>query len=278
MRGHQKSSGSSSRVRFLGSERGAAHQAWFRTIAENYERLYNPARDANASEFLHGVFRRHGPVRDVLDVACGTFGIDVGLLRRGYRVVGRDLSRAMLSVARRNLRTLELKADLDRADMRTLRIDRSFDAALCLGTAFNYLTGAAEVHRTLRTFHNLVKTGGLLVLDLTNFESFIDNPMNALAEVDYRAPNGTRIAIFAFNAQNRPKTVHHARFFTVVQRGTRIDVRFDEAPLQVWRKEGIAGELRRRGFRPIEWWGDLKRGARYARKRSPRLVVVAVRS
>jgi len=277
MRAPRKSSGSSSRVRFLGSERGAAHGAWYRTVAKHYGMLFDPAREPNAAEFLDDAFRRHRPVRDVLDVACGTFEIDVGLLRRGYRIVGRDLSDAMLWVARRNLRKLGLKADLGRADMRTLRMNRTFDAVLCLGTAFNYLVDPADVRRALGRFHDLVKGGGLLVLDLTNFEHFLDNPMNVRAEVDHRAPNGTRIAIFAMNEQNRANTVHVARFFTVVERGDRIDIRFDEAPLKVWRKEGIARALRQYGFRPVEWWGDLRRGARYERKRSARLVVVAVR-
>lgn len=248
MRGRPKSSGSSSRVRFSGSERGAAHQSWYAAIADNYGMLYESGRDERAAEFLHGVFRRRGPVHDVLDVACGTFGIDLRLVKLGYRVVGRDLSPAMIRVARRNLRTKGLRADLAVGDMRALRLGREFDAVVCLGTAFNYLVSTADIERALRMFHDHVRRGGLLVLDLTNFATFIDSPMNARTEVDHTATDGRRIAIFAFNEQNQAKTIHIARFFTVTQREGRIDLRFDEASLKVWRKEAIRRLLRRRGF------------------------------
>jgi hypothetical protein len=96
--------------------------------------------------------------------------------------------------------------------------------------------------------------------------------------VDHRAPDGTRIAIFAFNEQERRKKIHQARFLTVIQKGGRIDVRFDETPLRIWGKPELDRALRAAGFRPVEWWGDLGLGAKYERVRSPRMVSVSVRT
>ena len=64
----------------------------------------------------------------------------------------------------------------------------------------------------------------------------------------------------------------------VMQMGRNIDLAFDEAPLRIWTKDTLANALRREGFRPIEWWGGLKIGAKYDRWRSPRLVAVAQRT
>lgn len=227
--------------------------------------------------FLHALFRHVGGIRDVLDVACGTFSIDLGLVRRGYHVVGLDLSEEMVHVARRSLRGRRSGAEVAKGDMRTLELPHRFDAILCLGTAFNYLADPPDARRALRGFRKRLRPGGLLVLDLTNFEAWIDDPKNARADVDHTYPDGTRIAIFGFNEQRLRKTIHIARFLTVVQRGTRIDLQLDEAPLKVWRKEDLSRQLIRSGFRPTNWWGDLKPGARYSRKKSPRLVSIAVR-
>lgn len=161
--------------------------------------------------------------------------------------------------------------------MRSLHFGRRFDAIVCLGTAFNYLVDPQDVNRALGGFRQHLRPGGLLVLDLTNFEGWIDDPKNATTDVDHSYPDGTRIAIFSFNEQRHRKTIHIARFLTVVQRGQRIDLQLDEAPLKVWRKEGLSRQLRRSGFRPTDWWGELKLGARYSRKKSPRLVSIAVR-
>lgn len=266
-------------MRFLGSEAGAAHQGWYRSFAKYYSSLYRADRDEAAAVFLDRLFRRRGRIHNVLDVACGTFSIDLGLVHRGYRLVGRDLSEEMIRVARRNLRNQRATANLARGDMRALRLRQRFDAILCLGTSLNYLADLNDVDRAFETFHRHLRPGGLLVLDLTNFDAWIDeNPTNTRTTVDYQAPDGTRIAVFAFNEQRQRKTVHIARFLTLVQKGNGIDIRFDEAPLKVWRKDGVSRQLRVSGFRPVEWWGDLRIGAKYNRKRSPRLVSVALRA
>jgi SAM-dependent methyltransferase len=263
----------------LGSETGRAHRGWYRLIAEHYSSFYAPGRDEKATAFLDRLFRRQGEVRDLLDVACGTFSIGLSLMRRGYRVVGRDLSEHMVRSARMSLRTHLTTADVRQADMRDLRLRQHFDAILCLGTAFNYLAEPTDAGRALRAFRRHLRSGGLLVLDLANFDAWIDdNPVNARAEVDVRARNGTRIAVFGFNEQRPGKAVHIARFLTVMQRGKNIDLRLDEAPLKVWRKEDLSRTLFREGFRPSEWWGDLEIGTRYVRRKSPRLVSVAVRT
>lgn len=275
MKGRRRSSGSSSRVRFLGAHNGGAHRDWYRAIAEHYDAIANSVWRDRTVEYLDRLFRRHRVVRAV-DVACGTFAIDLPLAKRGFEIAGRDLSPSMVRVARRSLREAGVRADVAVGDMRTLRLKRTFDAVVCLGTAFNYLVDPGDVQQAFRSFRGLLRPGGLLVLDLTNFDAFLDGPMNARAEIDYRAPNGTRVAIFGFNEQNPSKTVHLARFLTVIQRGRAIDIAFDAAPLKVWRKEGIARALSRAGFRPMEWRGDLRIGAPYRRGTSPRLVSVAV--
>jgi SAM-dependent methyltransferase len=265
-----------SRVRFLGNEAGTTHRRWFKTIAEHYDAMYNPDRPRLVAEFLHDIFGRHGPVGSVLDVGCGTFSIDLELLERGYEVVGCDASPHMLAVARRRLRETGKKAELVRAAMEELDLKRRFDAVLCLGTAFNYLYAPKDWKHALRRFRNHLRPDGLLVLDLTNFASWIDDPTNVRAETDYRAPDGTRIAIFVFNEQNAAKTQHLARFLTIVQRDDALDIGMDEAILKVWHKEALAESLGDHGLRPTEWWGDLEKGAQYVPSESSRLVCVAI--
>jgi SAM-dependent methyltransferase len=263
----------------LGNESGRAHREWYRHIAEHYDSLYAVGRDEKAIAFLHRLFQHGGEVRNVLDVACGTFSIGFGLIHHGYRVVGRDLSGDMVRVARMNLRKHHMTADVRQADMRDLRLRQRFDAILCLGTAFNYLAELRDARRALRTFRRHLRRGGCLVLDLANFDAWIDNnPMNARAEVDFRARDGTRIAVFTFNEQRAGKTIQIGRFLTVMQRHKKIDIRLDEAPLKVWRKEALSRTLLQEGFRPSEWWGDLNVGERYVRGKSPRLVCVASRT
>lgn len=279
MKARRKSSASSLRVRFSGSESGRAHQGWYHTLAEHYDHLSRPAdRDRAAYLFLVDVFHRYGPVHEVLDVACGTFALDLRLVKRGVRVTGRDLSGDMLAAARRNLRAAGKAANLAKADMRHLNLGRTFDAVLCLGTAFNYLATATDARAALSRFRTHLRPGGLLVLDTTNFDAWIREPKNADAEVDYHAPDGTRIAIFSFNEQDLPRRVHHAGMITAVQRQRRLELAYSEAPLRIWTKLELDRALRAAGFHPIAWAGDLRLGRRYVRRKSSRLVAVAKRA
>jgi SAM-dependent methyltransferase len=237
----------------------------------------NPDRVRFAAPFLGGILRRHAPGIDILDVACGTFALDVPLLARGYHIVGRDRSPAMVAQARRAFRFSSGQGDVGRGDMRTLDLGRTFDAILCLGTAFNYVVEPDEIRATVRGFKKHLRPRGILILDLTNFEAWIRNPMNARADVDEIFPDGVRVSVFGLNDQDLRRRIHYARFITAAKRGQRLDLRFSEAPLRIWRKEDLGGLLRRSGFSILGWWGDLRIGRSYDPRTSSRLVAVAVR-
>lgn len=85
--------------------------------------------------------------------------------------MGRDLPPEMLRVARANLAKATLTADVAFSDMRAFRMERTFDAILCPGTAPNYLTSVADIRRALRSFSSHLRPRGTLVLDLMNFEA-----------------------------------------------------------------------------------------------------------
>ncbi len=96
-------------------------------------------------------------------------------------------------------------------------------------------------------------------------------------DVDYTAPDGTRITFFRYNEQNADKSQHLARFLTVFRREEDLDIAVDEAVLKVWHKKPLSATLRNHGFNPVEWWGDLKKGEAYDPAESPRLICVAQR-
>jgi len=100
----------------------------------------------------------------VLDLGCGPGRHTAALVRRGARVVGLDLSRALLRAAR------EAGAErLVRADMRSLPLrDAAFDAVLNLFTSFGYFAADAEHETVLREVARVLRPGGRFVLDFLN--------------------------------------------------------------------------------------------------------------
>jgi SAM-dependent methyltransferase len=73
------------------------------------------------------------PGSGVLDAACGTGRISALLLRNGFRATGCDISRAMMTVARRQLAAVAaiplVESNVEHLPYR----DKSFDAVTCSG-------------------------------------------------------------------------------------------------------------------------------------------------
>ncbi len=141
-------------------------EAWF---GEEYLALY-PHRDAEDAARLVALLHRvlgWGPGWRVLDIACGPGRHAAALDGEGMRVVGLDLSLALL----RRARTVT-GSPLVRADMRALPVrPGSMDAALSLFTSFGYFETDAEHAETLREMAGTVRPGGWFVLDFLNADA-----------------------------------------------------------------------------------------------------------
>lgn len=99
------------------------------------------------------------PGAAVLDVGCGTGRHAVELARRGYAVTGLDLSSRMLAMAEEKARAAGVRVEWLRADATRFRLDRTFDAALCLCEgAFGLLeSGEDAIEHPLAILRNIAE-------------------------------------------------------------------------------------------------------------------------
>jgi SAM-dependent methyltransferase len=103
----------------------------------------------------------------LLDLACGTGRHAVELARRGYQVVGLDLSLAMLARASDEAQERRIKMNFVQGDMREMTFAEQFDGVYCWNTSFGYFEeekNALVVDRV----RSALKAGGLLLLDVVN--------------------------------------------------------------------------------------------------------------
>jgi len=101
----------------------------------------------------------------LLDVACGTGLSSVPWARRGYHVIGADVSEPMLEVARRRAAKAGLDLEFVRQAVADLRPERKFDAALCLHSGLDYILETVDLRRAFRAIRRCLKPGGVFAFD-----------------------------------------------------------------------------------------------------------------
>jgi SAM-dependent methyltransferase len=121
------------------------------------------AREADFIEDSLGIERGGA----LLDLGCGTGRHAIELARRGYEMVGFDLSLAMLARAGDEAQERSAKLNFVQGDMRDMTFEEQFDGIYCWNTSFGYFEedkNAQVVERIRRA----LKLGGLFLLDVVN--------------------------------------------------------------------------------------------------------------
>lgn len=108
--------------------------------------------------------------RAVCDCGCGTGGIALELARRGLKVIGVDLSEAMLRVASDKARAAGVEVRLVRQDMCALELPRPVDALVCACDGVNYLLTPMRVAKFFSRARESLRKGGVLSFDVSSKE------------------------------------------------------------------------------------------------------------
>ncbi len=113
-----------------------------------------------------------GPQDRVLDLCCGQGRHCMELASRGFsHVTGIDRSRYLVRLARRRAKQAALPVSFHEGDARKFRVpESSFDCVSMLGNSFGYFDNAEDDLRVLERVKRALRSGGTLVMDLTDGE------------------------------------------------------------------------------------------------------------
>lgn len=145
-------------------------QDWYRSAFPPEETLKRPWADRTGAEVDRALamLGAQGGER-VLDMACGTGRHAHELARRGFEVVGVDISPDLLAIAEADAKAESLNASFLAADLRQLDFDEEFDLVLNLNDgAIGYFETEEENHRTFEVIAAALRPGGGNLLQLPN--------------------------------------------------------------------------------------------------------------
>jgi ubiquinone/menaquinone biosynthesis C-methylase UbiE len=174
---------------------------------EDYYRTIRrlPSRFKKIAQFVVDVvsiFKDHN-VHLVLDLGCGTGRHSVFLENKGFSVIGIDLSKSALKIARKWMQEGLAGTTLVQAAMTCLPFrNNSFDGMISI-SVINHAV-SKDIKTTIDEIHRTLKKDGLIVANLTSIE-------------DPRLGTGKKVEdntflIFEAFEQNQFEELHH--FFT----------------------------------------------------------------
>lgn len=103
----------------------------------------------------------------ILDLCCGFGRHTLDLAKRGYDMVGLDLSLPLLQKALGEAQRRKLSIKFIHGDIRELNFQEVFDATFCWHTSFGYFDDKTNFE-VLRGVHRALKPGGRFLLEIVN--------------------------------------------------------------------------------------------------------------
>jgi len=134
------------------------------TSYERFGEFYDAVmgdRRAAAEQVVKLIRAAKPDAKNVLELGCGTGSI-LKCLQDAYEVSGLDVSRKMLSVARKKVP----RSKLFRQDMVDFRIDGRFDVILCVFDSINHVRRFSDWKKVFARVRQHLSRGGCFIFDI----------------------------------------------------------------------------------------------------------------
>ncbi|RPI17998.1 MAG: class I SAM-dependent methyltransferase [Ignavibacteriae bacterium] len=185
----------------------------YKELAKYYDIIYRWKDYAMEAEKVYQIIHdyRKSDGNDLLDAACGT-GEHAKYLQDYFKITGVDSSPYMLEIARKKVK----KASFIKGDMRNFKLNKQFDAIVCLFSAIAHLKDYNKLEQAISNFSVHLKKGGVLIIEpfvlpkaFTVGEPhalYVDDPELKIARMNIsRRRNGIASIHFHFLIANRKK-------------------------------------------------------------------------
>lgn len=102
----------------------------------------------------------------VMELGCGTGSMTIRLAKKGYHMIGTDLSEAMIARAKKRSQRAGVQIRYEQWDMRAKSEVRALPVVLSVCDSMNYLLDEYDLRLTFQSaYHSLMK-GGIFLFDM----------------------------------------------------------------------------------------------------------------
>ncbi len=145
-------------------------------VAPIYDHVNEEIDYSKWADFIEDAVKRFGipKTKLVLDLACGTGSMTIELAKRGYDMIGVDLSVEMLNVARARAYDEDISASILWLcqDMTEFELYGTVDLVVCCLDSINHLTSNKDLEKCFALVKNYLDPNGIFVFDINGRGKF----------------------------------------------------------------------------------------------------------
>ncbi|MGB3368916.1 MAG: class I SAM-dependent methyltransferase [Acidaminobacteraceae bacterium] len=107
--------------------------------------------------------------KSVLELGCGTGNITTRLYKKGYNMIGSDLSEDMLMIAQEKAYESNLMINFILQDMRDINYRKKVDSVISICDGLNYITTDEDLLKVFKSVYNVLESGGIFIFDISSY-------------------------------------------------------------------------------------------------------------
>ncbi len=142
----------------------------FDQFARVYARGSHPDLSHQMADVLPSVMKHYkiptNGSKKLLDIACGEGTFAVEMAKKGWVVMGIDLSEEMLRLANHRAKSENVTASFKQQDMRFLDFKDEFDLVTCWYGSLNFMTTNDDLQSTFNSISGALKPNGWFLFDI----------------------------------------------------------------------------------------------------------------
>ena len=136
-------------------------------FAEVYDEFMQDVSYEQWADYMERLWQTHGKhPKLVLDLACGTGSLCVELSKRGYEMIGADISEEMLNQARDKAEQAGQSILFLEQDMREFEPGEKVSAVVSACDSINYILEPEDLQAVFFCVSESLKEGGIFIFDI----------------------------------------------------------------------------------------------------------------
>ena len=224
-------------------------------LAGCYDELTTDVGYSAWADYIQAHFEKKGlPGRTVLDLACGTGSLTWELARRGYEMIGVDISPEMLAEAAAKEGETEVAPIFLCQSMDKLDLYGTIDACVCCLDSVNYVTDPKKLRKAFERVYLFLMPGGLFLFDINT-----PSKLQGLDGQVFLDETEDAYCVWRAEYSRRSKICSYFMDIFRLDEESGLWERGEELHRErAYEPEELADWLRQAGFQDVRLYGNLK--------------------